>query len=181
LAITPTSKRYNDLAPEDICIIDFTRKSLAGPFHPSIEIDMHLAVYTHRPGIEAVIHTHQDYASVFSLLGHAVPVLFEEVAYKIGRQIEMIPFAPAGSVALADQVREKLTSGAHGYILQNHGALILAKSMDEALLNVELLEKMCRIYYFALATGKPISSLSAGSVGQGYGTGVVEDCSRLLR
>jgi len=159
LAITPTSKRYHDLAPEDICIVDFTGRRLAGPFRPSIEIGMHIAAYTQRPDIEAVIHTHQDYASVFSLLGHPVPVLFEEVAFKIGRQIEIIPFAPAGSAALADHVSEKLTNGACGYILQNHGALLLAKSMEGALLNVELLEKMCRIYYFALATGKPVSLL----------------------
>jgi ribulose-5-phosphate 4-epimerase/fuculose-1-phosphate aldolase len=159
LAITPTSKRYHDLVPEEICVVDFAGKELAGPFRPSIEIDMHLAVYNHRPDVGAVIHTHQDYASVFSLLGHTVPVLFEEVAFKIGRRIEIIPFAPAGSVALADHVTEKLTNGANGYILRNHGAMILAESMEEALLNVELLEKMCRIYYLALATGKPISPL----------------------
>ena len=160
LAITPTSKRYYDLVPEEICIVDFAGKILAGPFRPSIEIGMHIAAYIRRPDIEAVIHTHQDYASAFSLLGHPVPVLFEEVAFKIGRQIEIIPFAPAGSAALANHVREKLTDEACGYILQNHGALVLAKTMDEALLNVELLEKMCRIYYFALATGKPISLLT---------------------
>jgi len=159
LAITPTSKRYYDLVPEEICIVDFAGKTLAGPFRPSIEIDMHIAVYTQRPDIGAVIHTHQDYASVFSLLNHPVPVLFEEIAFKLGRQIEIIPFAPAGSAALANHVREKLTNGACGYILQNHGALVLAKTMDEALLNVELLEKMCRVYCFALATGKPISLL----------------------
>ncbi|MDR2861920.1 MAG: class II aldolase/adducin family protein [Syntrophobacterales bacterium] len=159
LAITPTAKRYHDLVPEEICVVDFAGKRLAGPFRPSIEIDMHLAAYNRRPDIGAVIHTHQEYASVFSLLGHAVPVLLEEVAFKIGRQIDMIPFAPAGSTALADRVREKLTADANGYILQNHGALVLAESMDEALLNVELLEKMCRVYYFALATGKPVSTL----------------------
>ena len=159
LAITPTAKRYHDLVPEDICIIDFTGKTLAGPFQPSIESGMHIAAYTRRPDIEAVIHTHQDYASAFSLFDQPVPVLFEEVAFKIGRQIEIIPFAPAGSAALANCVSEKLTNGAYGYILRNHGALVLAKSMDEALLNVELLEKMCRVYCFALATGKPISLL----------------------
>jgi len=159
LAITPTSKRYRDLAPEEICVVDFAGKVLAGPFSPSIEMGMHIAVYVHRPDIGAVVHTHQEYASVFSLLGHPVPVLFEEVAFKIGQEISMIPFAPAGSAALANHVSEKLANGACGYILQNHGALLLAKSMDEALLHAELLEKMCRIYYFALTTGKPISPL----------------------
>ena len=159
LAITPTSKSYHDLVLEEICVVDFAGKKLAGPFSPSIEIDMHIAIYTHRPDVMAVIHTHQDYGSAFSLLGQDVPVLFEEVALKIGRQIDMIPFASAGSAALADRVKGKLANGAYGYILQNHGAVALGKSMDEALLNVELLEKMCRVYYLALTIGKPISSL----------------------
>jgi ribulose-5-phosphate 4-epimerase/fuculose-1-phosphate aldolase len=159
LAITPTSKRYDELSPEGICLIDFNETQLPGPFPPSIEMAMHIAVYRNRPDVTAIVHTHSTYASVFAVLGLPVPALFEEVLIKLGRRIEIVPFAPSGSTELAQNVAIRLGNHAWGYIIQNHGALTLGRNMDEALLNAELMEKVCGVYYRALATGLPISDL----------------------
>jgi ribulose-5-phosphate 4-epimerase/fuculose-1-phosphate aldolase len=159
LAITPTSKRYDELADEDICIVDFHETILAGPYPPSIEIAMHIAVYQNRPEVQAIVHTHQSYASVFAVLNRPVPALFEEVLLKIGARIDIVPFAPSGSTELAENVAEKLNNGAYGYIIQNHGALALGSSLEEAMLNVELMEKVCQVYCRALATGGTITDL----------------------
>lgn len=163
LAITPTSKRYDELPADGICIADFNETRLAGDFSPSIEIAMHIAVYRNRSDARAIVHTHQHYASVFSVINRPVPALFEEVCLKIGPRIDIVPFAPAGSAELANQVAEKLQNGACGYIIQNHGALVLGNTMEEALLNTELMEKVCRIYYLALLTGDAITDLPAES------------------
>ena len=159
LAITPTSKRYDELSADGICIVDFNETRLAGDFPPSIEIAMHIAVYQNRSDVCAIVHTHQHYASVFSVINRPVPALFEEVLLKIGPRIDIVPFAPAGSKELANQVAGKLQNGGCGYIIQNHGALVLGRTMEEALLNTELMEKVCRIYYLALLTGDPITDL----------------------
>jgi len=159
LAITPTSKRYGELSAEDICIVDFDESPIAGPFAPSIEIAMHIAVYQTRPEATAIVHTHQSYASLFAVLNRPVPALFEEVLLKLGPRIDVAPFAPSGSRKLAENVAGKLQNGAWAYIIQNHGALALGRNMDEALLNAELMEKVCQIYYQALTTGLPITDL----------------------
>ena len=159
LAITPTSKRYDELSPEEICIVDFNESPVAGPFTPSIEIAMHIAAYRNRPDVKAIVHTHQSYASVFAVLNRPVPALLEEVLLKPGSRIDVVPFAPSGSRELAENVAEKLQNGAWAYIIQNHGALALGRNMDEALLNAELMEKICGVYCRALATGLPISDL----------------------
>ncbi|MBN1547193.1 MAG: class II aldolase/adducin family protein [Syntrophaceae bacterium] len=161
LAITPTSKRYDELSPEDICVVDFNETRLAGSFSPSIELAMHIAAYRARPDATAIVHTHSNYASVFAVINRPVPALFEEVLLKIGSRIEIVPFASAGSRELAEKVAEKLQTGAWGYIIQNHGALALGSTMDEALLNAELIEKVCCTYYRALATGLPVTDLPA--------------------
>lgn len=161
LAITPTSKRYDELSEGDICLVDFNEILLAGPFTPSIEIAMHIAAYRNRPDVKAIVHTHQSYASVFAVLNRPVPALFEEVLLKLGPRIEIIPFAPSGSRELAENVAKKLQNGALAYIIQNHGALALGQTMEEALLNAELMEKVCRVYYQALATGLDITDLPA--------------------
>lgn len=163
LAITPTSKPYGDLSAGHICLVDFNETLLAGPFPPSIEIAMHIAVYRARPEAQAVVHTHQSYASIFAVLNHPVPALFEEVLIKLGPRIEIVPFAPSGSRGLAESVAMAMQNGAWGYIIQNHGALVLGRNLDEALLNAELLEKLCRVYYRALATGLPVTGLPANT------------------
>jgi len=159
LAITPTSKRYDELSPAEICIVDFDESPVAGPFAPSVEIAMHIAAYRDRPDVKAIVHTHQNYASVFAVLNRPVPALFEEVLLKLGPRIDVVPFAPSGSRELAENVAGKLQNGAWAYIIQNHGALALGRTMDEALLNAELMEKICQIYYQALTTGLPITDL----------------------
>jgi L-fuculose-phosphate aldolase len=159
LAITPTSRRYDELSTGDICILDFNGTALAGAFPPSVEAAMHIAAYRARPDVSAIVHTHQDYAGVFAVLDRPVPALFEEVLVKIGPRIDIVPFAPAGSRELADHVAAKLQNGYGAYIIQNHGALALGHTMEDALLNVELMEKACRTYYRALTTGLPVSDL----------------------
>jgi len=159
LAITPTSKRYDELSPAEICIVDFDESPVAGPFAPSIEIAMHIAAYQTRPEATAIVHTHQRYASVFAVLNRPVPALFEEVLLKLGPRIDIVPFAPSGSRELAENVAGKLQNGAWAFIIQNHGALALGRNMDEALLNAELMEKACQIYYQALTTGLPFTDL----------------------
>jgi ribulose-5-phosphate 4-epimerase/fuculose-1-phosphate aldolase len=50
-------------------------------------------------------------------------------------------------------------NGCNGYILQNHGALCLGKTLEEAVTNAELLEKTAKVYYHSLCTGKEIALL----------------------
>jgi len=160
IAITPSQKEYNSLKTEDICIIDFDLNPIIdNGFKPSIEAGMHIAIYKNRQDVDAVVHTHQIYASIFSLIDHPIPALFDEVAINIGTTIEIIAYALSGSEELANNVAEKVMSRANCYILQNHGALSLGSDLKNAKQNAELLEKCAKVYYYALTTGKEISPL----------------------
>jgi L-fuculose-phosphate aldolase len=61
-----------------------------------------------------------------------------------------------------------LGNNCYCYILQNHGALSLGKSLDQAWKNAELLEKVAQIYYYALTTGRKITTLPEDAVEQIY-------------
>ena len=80
----------------------------------------------------------------------------------------MIPYAVSGSKDLAQNVVQKLDNGCFCYILQNHGALSLGKSVDRAWKNAELLEKVAQIYFYALTTGKKITTLPKNAIDQIY-------------
>jgi L-fuculose-phosphate aldolase len=48
--------------------------------------------------------------------------------------------------------------------MQNHGALNLGKTLEDAWKHAELLEKTAQAYYHALTTGKPVTTLPAETV-----------------
>ena len=160
VSVTPSQIEYSIMKYEDICIVDFELKlAEESKYKPSIETAMHLSVYKNRPDVSAVVHTHQKYASIFSLINLPIPALFDEVAMSIGPEVEIIPYALSGSQQLVDNVVSKLGNSSNCYILQNHGALAFGSNLDKAKLNAELLEKTARVYYYALSTGKEISVL----------------------
>ena len=163
MAITPSAVKYQDLSVGDICIIGFDNKEIEikRGLKPSIEAGMHSVIYKKRPNINAIVHTHQTYGSVFAILNIPIPPLFDEVSWALGKTIEVVPYALSGSKKLAANVGAKLSNKANAYIIQNHGILALGENIDKALLNAELLEKTAHIYYLALSTGKPVNTISS--------------------
>ncbi|MBP6915689.1 MAG: class II aldolase/adducin family protein [Smithellaceae bacterium] len=161
MAITPSSIKYDDLSANDICIVglDNTPIDVKDDLKPSVETVLHSVIYANRPDVHAVVHTHQIYGSVFSVINTPIPSLFDEVTFALGKTIEVIPYALSGSPELAANVKTKLSNNANAYIIQNHGTLTLGKTLDKAILHAELLEKVSYIYYLALSTGKTVSEL----------------------
>ena len=164
VAITPSGKPYHKLAVEDICVVDLNGNPMDGSLLPSIETGMHLGIYRHRPDVQAVIHTHQTYASVLSIINKAIPALFDEIIVEIGQVVEVIPYAFSGSADLVQNVIDKLSNACHCYLIQNHGALSLGADMERAVKNAELLENVARIYYHALAAGQNIDTLPPAAI-----------------
>ncbi len=164
VAITPSGKSYLQLAVGDVCVVDFDLQPLDSLFAPSIETAMHIGIYRRRSDVQAVVHTHQTYAALLAVLNRSIPALFDEIVYEIGPQVEIIAYAISGSRQLVENVAVKLDNDCLCYLIQNHGALCLGATMDDALKNAELLEKEARVYYYALASGREITTLPPASV-----------------
>ncbi|HVN72257.1 MAG TPA: class II aldolase/adducin family protein [Desulfomonilia bacterium] len=160
-AITPTSAKYQELSVDDICVVSFDLSVIEGKenLKPSVESGMHGIIYRMRPDVNAVVHTHQLFGSVFALINEPIPPLFDETSFSLGHTIEVVPYALSGSEELVKNVEGRLSNNANAYIIQNHGILALGKNLDKALLNVELLEKAAQTYCLALSTGKVIHTL----------------------
>lgn len=164
VAITPSGRSYLSLDPSDICVIDLDRNSIEGSLAPSIEAGMHIGVYKNRPDVNAVIHTHQPFASVLAIINKPIPALFDEITVEIGHEVAIVPYAFSGSAQLVDNVVDKLGNACHCYLIQNHGALCLGADMQRAMKNAELLENVSQIYYHALATGEPVQELPPSAI-----------------
>jgi len=155
-AVTPSNYDYARMRPEDIVIVDFAGKEVPGTggsgLAPSIECGMHATIYRERPDVHAIVHTHQPYASALAFLRKPIPALTDEQVRFLGRGVDIIDYAPAGTSFLARNVRKKMASGANAFILANHGIVALGTDPDRAVFNMALLEKVSIAYLLALIT-----------------------------
>ena len=160
-AITPSNYDYAKMKAADICVLDFALECLEGERKASIESGMHAAVYQERPDVNAIVHTHQPYASALALVRQPIPALFDEQVRFLGRSVEIIDYAPSGTSFLKKNVRKRITSGDNAFILANHGVLVLGGDVDRAVFNMALLEKAALDYLLALMTGEKVSKVPA--------------------
>ncbi len=160
-AITPSNYDYAKMAAGDVCVLDYDQERLEGERKASIEAGMHAAVYRQRPDVNAIVHTHQPYASALALVRQAIPALFDEQVRYLGRSVEIIDYAPSGTTFLKRNVRKTVASGANAFILANHGVLVLGGDAERAVFNMALLEKVALDYLLALMTDEKVRKVPA--------------------
>lgn len=158
-AVTPSNYDYMKMTPDDVCILSPDGSMIRGHLPPSVESAMHLAIYHARPDVNAVVHTHQVYASALTLMRAPIPALFDEQVRFLGRSVEIIPYARSGTGALRDVVARYVRNHNNAFLMQNHGALLLGHDMERARHNVEILEKCSLAWLLVLCSGKNPSRL----------------------
>jgi len=153
MAITPTSRHYDTLKIDDIPIIDFNGKRVAGELPPSIETQMHIGIYRARKDVNAIIHTHSVFASAAAVAGIDIPPLLEDQVVYLGGEIKMADYAVSGSPELMTNAVAALGER-NAVLLANHGAVGTGRTMRDAFTACELIEKTARVYFLALSAGK---------------------------
>jgi glutamate-1-semialdehyde 2,1-aminomutase len=155
-AVTPSNYDYDRMRVEDICIVDFAGKHVPDDsgtgLAPSIECGMHANIYRERPDVNAIVHTHQPYASALAVLRRPIPALSDEQVRFLGKRVAVVDYAPSGTGFLARNVQKQVAGGDNAFILANHGIVALGTDPDRAVFNMALLEKVSIAYLMALAT-----------------------------
>ncbi len=158
-AVTPSNYDYCKMTPADVCILDFDLNVIEGALKPSVESALHAGVYVTRADVNAVVHTHQVYASALALINAPIPALFDEQVRFLGRSVEIIPYAPSGTGFLKTAIVKHIKNHNNAYILQNHGVLCFGHDVERAAHNVEILEKCSLAYLLALCTERDVSKI----------------------
>ncbi|HMF34260.1 MAG TPA: class II aldolase/adducin family protein [Candidatus Lokiarchaeia archaeon] len=154
--VTPTYNNYENMNPMDVVHmnVDGTIISCPEGRKPSSEWRLHATIYKNRPRVNFTIHTHSPYATMMAILGEKIPPLLEEMVVFIGGEIPVVPFGRANTFDLAEKVVASM--GAYNAALMaNHGPVAVGRTMDKAIKNAELTEKMAFLYYGASQRGTP--------------------------
>ena len=151
-AVTPSGRGYANQKPEDIVIINDACETLDGNLTPSSESKLHTAIYNACPEAQAIIHTHSIYASALAAMRKPVPAIIEDIVQIIGGRVNCAEYALPGTQELADNA-VKAMNGRKGVLLANHGAVCWGKSLDDALIVAEILEKAAQIAIICQSCG----------------------------
>jgi 3-dehydro-4-phosphotetronate decarboxylase len=147
--ITPTGKSLKGLSPEQLACVNLKGESL-NENRPSKEFPFHLAIYTRRADVRAVVHLHTLYSVALSCLDSfdtedplppLTPYYFMRVA-----PLAVLPYFRPGSSGLADAVGE--AAPRHNcLLLRNHGVVCAGATLSEAVDRAEELEQTARLHF----------------------------------
>jgi autoinducer 2 (AI-2) kinase len=160
--ITPSQLFKGDLRPEILVRINLEGEALdEGTRSPSSEQLMHCAVYKARPEVQAVVHAHAPHATI--LANAELPFLPISTEAAFFGELPRIPFIMPGTQALSDAVAEAI-GNSWAILLQNHGLLVVGRSLRRAADMVEIIDRSCEVILGCYAVGKEPPTLPEETV-----------------
>lgn len=151
--ITPSGKRYDALGPRDLVVVEGDQPR--GDGTPSSEWRLHRDIYARRPEAGAIVHTHSSYATTLACLRRPIPAVHYEIAFAGGGEIRCAPYATFGTQELSDHALAAL-EGRSACLLANHGVVVFAASIEQAVVLADKVEELARTYWQALQVGDPV-------------------------
>jgi L-fuculose-phosphate aldolase len=156
---TPTLVSKGFMQPEDICLVDFEGKQLAGAKNRTSEILMHLEIMQRQPRAIATCHCHPPSSTGFAVAGLLPPTrLVSE--FELFVSLAIAPYRTPGTPELGRLVA-KLADQHNTILLANHGVVAWShNNLEDAYFKIEILETYCRTILAAKQLGVPARKLT---------------------
>lgn len=151
--ISPSGIPFGEIKPDHIVVLDREGKTVRGHLKPSSEWAMHLIFYQKREDIDAVIHAHTTYATVFAVLHQTLPASHYMLAVA-GKDVPCAEYASYGTPELARNAYEAMKDR-KACILANHGIIAGGANLGEAFNIIREVEYCAKIHIMAKALGEP--------------------------
>ena len=164
ILVTPSGMIYADMVPDDVLVVDLDGNIKEGTRKPSVDTQALLYIFRHRTDINAVIHTHQPYATALGLVQDEFPVVVTTLANATKGPVKVCPFSSAASLDMGIETVNNLGNQL-AVILKHHGVMAVGKSLREALYACVYLEEAAKTYLIAKAAG-PVAKLTDAQVEQ---------------
>lgn len=143
---------FEELASEDVQLLDHEGELVDGMGSPHLERYIHTEIMRRRLDVGCVIHTHPEAATTFAATGMRLLAIAHE-ATMFGPD-DIARFTETGdlirSAELGQRVAEALADR-DALLLVNHGVVVTGPTVAEAVFAAVLLEKACRMQLAAAA------------------------------
>jgi L-ribulose-5-phosphate 4-epimerase len=152
--VTPSGMIYDYMVPEDVLVLDIDGNTIEGTRKVSVDTEALLYVLKNMPEVNAVIHTHQVYASAVGLVEDVLPAAVTTLPNACLGSVNVAPYSSAASLEMGINA-VKYIGNRRAVILKNHGVVTIGGTLKEALYAAVYLEDAAKTYIMAKAIGTP--------------------------
>ena len=148
MLVTPTGLDYEALTPEDMPVVNIADPSVwKDGKKPTSERKIHAYLMLNRPEINATIHSHPYYGSIFASARKALPeaAMTEEENKLLGGSVRVGSYGLTGTKKLKEGP-VKAMEGRNACFMANHGVFCAGRDMEEAFEIIRCLERVCKRY-----------------------------------
>ncbi len=163
ILVTPSGMIYEDMVPEDMLVMDIDGNIIEGTRKPSVDTKALLYIYKNRKDVNAVIHTHQPYATGVGLVCDELPCNLTTLANATHGAVKVTPYCSAASEQMGIEAVENLGDKL-AVILKHHGVIAVGKNLKEALCACVYLEEAAKTYSIAYSMNKNVPELTPDQV-----------------
>lgn len=154
ILITPSGTSYETMRERDVVVVDSKGNRIEGKLRESVDTVALLYIYEHMPKVNAIIHTHQPYATAVGLLGDVFPAAVTTLANVTLGEVNVAPYCSAASLDMGVQTVNYIGER-RAVILKHHGVITIGKDLKEALYAAVYMEDAAKTYLAAKAAGEP--------------------------
>ena len=154
IAIKPSGADYLTMKPEDVVVVSPKGAIVDGKYKPSSELRFHLALYEKRAEVNAVVHTHQVYATTVACMNWELPAVHYLVGFS-GNKVPLAKYATFGTQELSDNI-VTVIGKYNACLMANHGIVTVGQDLGSAFATAEELELVSRIYCLGKCIGEPV-------------------------
>jgi len=153
ILITPSATDKGRMKWKEVGIINISGENLTPHLKPSIETEMHLAIYRKKKDVLAIVHAHPVFASLFTAIKAKINTNLTSEAKAILGDPLLVRYAVMGSRALAEVAAENILKS-DILLLENHGILTTGSNVLQAFDKIEVLENAAKMTLMTEMTGK---------------------------
>ena len=166
IVIKPSGVKFTKLTPETMVVVKPGGAVVEGDMKPSVDTGIHLHIYSHRPDVFGVTHTHSPYASSFAARGERIPAVLTPITHLLGRDVPCSRYATPGEVDTGQAIIEA-TEGGWAVLVKAHGVFTMGASATEATNFAIYLEEAAMTTHLAMCRG-PVDELPQVEINRCY-------------
>ena len=157
--VTPSGMIYYDMVPEDILVVDLDGNIIEGERKASVDTEALLYIYKNMPQVNAVIHTHQPYATGLGLVMDELPCNLSTMANATEGPVAVAEYGDPGSLSMGVEA-VKAIGDRLAVVLKHHGVIAVGRDLRQALFSCVYLEEAAKTVSVALSTGMPMATMT---------------------